>query len=212
LRRYSTQADRQIKPAFFFVALSTYEQSAYILIVICNDRPTGKMAAKRKQRTRNHVIADLSVNHVAHRILKAGFSMEVFSHDYGYDGFIAFYDTNGEIENSNAYIQLKATDFIAKATIKNAYSFSIKKKDFDLWCDAPFPVYLVLFDAIGEQAYWVYFQKYCELNKISAASIKGASLKVHIDSSSVFDFATPKQWQADAQNIMNQLKGVIKHA
>ncbi len=39
----------------------------------------------RKQRTREHVIADLSINHVERQILLAGHVVERWLHDYGLD-------------------------------------------------------------------------------------------------------------------------------
>ena len=39
----------------------------------------------RKRRTREHVIADLSVNHLERVVLRAGHTVERFRHDYGFD-------------------------------------------------------------------------------------------------------------------------------
>jgi hypothetical protein len=39
----------------------------------------------RKTRTREHVIADLSINHVERQLLLCGCSVERVYHDYGYD-------------------------------------------------------------------------------------------------------------------------------
>ena len=43
------------------------------------------MLAPRKQRTRQHVIADLSVHHVERFILEEGHTAQRLSSDYGYD-------------------------------------------------------------------------------------------------------------------------------
>ena len=53
----------------------------------------------RKRRTKEHIIADLSVNHVEYFALKCGFSVERIQADYGYDLQIYCYDDNGEFEN-----------------------------------------------------------------------------------------------------------------
>jgi hypothetical protein len=44
----------------------------------------------RKQRTREHIIADLGVNHVERQILYTGFTVNRYSqsNDYGHDGFL----------------------------------------------------------------------------------------------------------------------------
>ncbi len=39
----------------------------------------------RKRRTREHIIADLSVNHVERHVLLAGHVVERFTYDYGID-------------------------------------------------------------------------------------------------------------------------------
>ena len=51
----------------------------------------------RKRRTRNHVLADLSVNHVEKQALLCGFSVERVEHDYGVDCVIYTYDSAGNV-------------------------------------------------------------------------------------------------------------------
>ena len=59
-----------------------------------------------KRRTREHVIADLSVNHVERFVLLCGHTVERVLHDYGIDLLLYTYDGNGESENDTIYIQL----------------------------------------------------------------------------------------------------------
>jgi hypothetical protein len=167
--------------------------------------------ADKKQRVRKHVIADLSVNHVEYHLLKAGHTMDVTKSDYGYDGIVFTFDSNGEIENGTIFVQLKATDSISRHKKKNGLSFSISKKDINLWHGEPFPVYLVLFDAIAEKAYWLYFQNYFAKSKITPAGVTGKSLAVSIDPKNLFDANTPKLWQSDKQNALKQLSGLVTH-
>lgn len=156
-------------------------------------------------------MADLSVNHVEYHVLKAGYTMEVTQADYGYDGVVFTFDPQGEIESGNIFVQLKATDSISRHKKKEGFSFSVSKKDISLWYDEPFPVYLVLFDAVAEKAYWLYFQNYLTKNQIAPLTIKGKSLTVHIDEKNVFDSTTPKTWRCDKAKVLSQLKGVITH-
>ena len=69
---------------------------------------------KRKQRTRQHVIASMSLHHVAYTVVKCGYTLEATQSDYGYDGLLFTYGDTGEVENGNIFVQLKATDNIAK--------------------------------------------------------------------------------------------------
>jgi Domain of unknown function (DUF4365) len=67
---------------------------------------------RRKQRTRQHVIADLSVNYVERFALLCGYSVERFFSDYGLDLTILTYSESGEVEPNHFYMQLKATEQI----------------------------------------------------------------------------------------------------
>ncbi|MEW5949809.1 MAG: DUF4365 domain-containing protein [Thermodesulfobacteriota bacterium] len=167
--------------------------------------------ADKKRRVRKHVIADLSVNHVEYHVLKAGYTMDTTKADYGYDGVVLTFDSHGEIENGNIFVQLKATDLISRHKKKDGLSFSVSKKDITLWHDEPFPVYLVLFDAAAEKAYWLYFQKYLTKNKITPSRVKGKYLAVHIDDTNIFNSTTPKTWRLDKEKALSQLKGVVTH-
>ena len=52
----------------------------------------------RKMRTRGHVLADLSINHVERQVLRCGFSADRVQYDYGYDLTMATYSDSGEFE------------------------------------------------------------------------------------------------------------------
>ena len=59
--------------------------------------------AERKRRTREHVIADLSANHVEKQALLCGFSVERVRHDYGIDLIWFTYDEHGEVEVARSF-------------------------------------------------------------------------------------------------------------
>jgi hypothetical protein len=168
--------------------------------------------ADRKTRVREHVIADLSVNHVEYHLLKSGYTIDVTKSDYGYDGIVFTFDSNGEIENGNIFVQLKATDSIGRHRKKNGLSFSVSKKDIRLWYGEPFPVYLLLFDAVAENAYWLYFQKYLFKKNITPSNLTGKSLVVQIDETNLFGLTTPNLWRTHKENVLKKLKGVVNHA
>jgi hypothetical protein len=50
------------------------------------------MSAPRKQRTRQHVIADQSVNYVERFIIDEGHTTQPLEKDYGYDLLLFTYD------------------------------------------------------------------------------------------------------------------------
>jgi hypothetical protein len=164
---------------------------------------------KRKRRTREHLIADLSVNHLEYFALKAGFTLEKFNADYGYDAELYTYNDNGEIENSALYIQLKATDNIELYQLKSGViSFQIEKKDLELWLKQILPVILVLFDAQKEKAYWVYLQLYFDQRGIVLDSIQTDRFSVHFND--IVDSNAIRKWRDYKNTVLSQVNGGIK--
>ncbi len=114
----------------------------------------------RKKRVRKHVIADLSANYAERFALLNGFSVETFLKDYGYDLSVFTYNTDGEREAGNIYIQLKATDRPKYLKNNLEIALTISKKDIAAWLNELFPVILILYDAEKERAYWLYVQQH----------------------------------------------------
>jgi hypothetical protein len=82
-----------------------------------------KIVGPRKQRTRGHVIADLSVHHVEGFILDEGHTAQRLDSDYGYDLVLFTYDERGYIEPDSVYFQLKAAESLA--AVGSAYVFDL---------------------------------------------------------------------------------------
>lgn len=117
-------------------------------------------AEPTKQRTRQHVIASQSLNHVEKFVYDEGYSAERVQNDYGYDLLVSTYDALGYVESGFILIQLKATDHIKVIKKNTLISFSVSIKDYRLWIASGFPVFLIVYDAMTRTAYWLYFQKY----------------------------------------------------
>lgn len=114
----------------------------------------------RKQRTRQHVIADLSVHHVEGFILRAGHTVQRFERDYGYDLFMNTYDEDGYVEPGVVCFQLKAAETLQ--AVGSDYVYDIDIRDYNLWMWEEMPVILILFEASRERAYWLHVQEYFE--------------------------------------------------
>ena len=114
----------------------------------------------RKQRTRQHVIADLSVNFVERFILEEGHTAQRLATDYGYDVFMVTYDEEGYAEPDLVYLQLKASDNLIVQG--NECVFDLDIRDYNLWTRERMPVILVLFDALRQKGYWIFIQDYFE--------------------------------------------------
>jgi hypothetical protein len=118
--------------------------------------------ADRKRRTREHIIADLNVNHVQRLALESGYVVEERTKsDYGYDLLLTTFDAEGYVEHGAVHLQLKATDNLARYELSpEALSISIDVRDWNLWKSDPEPVFLILYDAPRRRAYWLYLQAY----------------------------------------------------
>lgn len=112
----------------------------------------------RKRRTREHIIADLSVNHVERFVLRCGYVVEPFFRDYGYDLGLYTFDENGEREPGLIFFQLKATDTLQTRQSDGAIVQVIDLRDMELWCREDVPVILVVYDASNDRAYWLHIQ------------------------------------------------------
>lgn len=170
-----------------------------------------KKKADRKKRTRSHVIADLSANHVERHALNNGYSVECINKDYGYDLNIYTYNSTGEFENGSIFIQLKATDRPKHIKGKAEISFSADKRDLKTWYDEPYPVILVLYDAKIETAYWLYVQQYLrtikgfDLNKI------GDTYTLRIPKTNIVDQSAFKTMRNFKTNTLKELVSVITY-
>src|SRR5688500_7472156 len=98
----------------------------------------------RKRRTREHVIAEMAVNHVERLVLKRGCSLERIVHDYGIDALLFTFDRNGETENTWIPLQIKATDRIRFVDQGRFVAIRVERSDLRSWLTHLFPVILIV--------------------------------------------------------------------
>src|SRR5262245_7182601 len=70
---------------------------------------TRREKRRKKTRTQEHILAELSVNYVERQVLLRGWSVDRVQHDYGVDLSMSTYSEAGEIENGRVLLQVKAT-------------------------------------------------------------------------------------------------------
>jgi hypothetical protein len=120
-----------------------------------------KIFGPRKRRTRQHIIADQSVNHVERFIIDEGHTAQRQEKDYGYDLLLFTFDKQGFVEPGLVWLQLKAAESLQSAGSDLAFDLDIR--DYNLWMIEDMPVILILFDASIRRAYWLdvhgYFQE-----------------------------------------------------
>jgi len=119
---------------------------------------SSKIFGPRKQQTRQHVIADRSVNHMERFVLDESHSVQRLDSDYGYDLVLFTYDAEGFVEPGSLFLQLKAAETLHKTG--SGYVFDLDIRDYNLWMLEKTPVLLILFDAGRKRAYWLAVQRY----------------------------------------------------
>jgi hypothetical protein len=118
-----------------------------------------RKADRRKLRTREHVIADLSFNHVERHILRCGWVARRMNPDYGIDLYMETYNHGGEIENEGVWFQLKATDNLTQISRTQAIPVRLEWRDLLFWLNERMPGILVIYDASTDRAWWMHLQE-----------------------------------------------------
>lgn len=113
-----------------------------------------------KVRTREHVIADLAVNHVERQVLLCGHVLERVVHDYGIDLAVVTFNPAGEVENGLVLIQVKATERSRRLASGQAISFRVDRADLQHWLGELLPIILIVYDVARDVSWWVYVQEY----------------------------------------------------
>ncbi len=167
--------------------------------------PKERPAMTRQRRTREHIIADLSIHHVQGPILRVGFTAERTVHDYGIDLSMTTYNARGEVEYDYVLFQLKATDHLKRSTNRSTVAFRVERSNLLRWVGETFPVILVVYDARAEVAYWLYLQAHLRENPRIGS---GASVTLQIPLTNVLNEGAIRQFARAKAAIQAQIKGV----
>lgn len=111
-----------------------------------------------KQRTREPIIADLSVNHAERAFLLAGYTIDRVFADYGYDLIIRTFDDAGHLEPGLIYVQMKASDAPEYSQNGDFVTVRVDERDDAAWRRETFPVALIFYDAGCDAAYYAHYQ------------------------------------------------------
>lgn len=134
---------------------------------------------QRKRRTREHVIEDLSENHLEHKVLLKGHVLRRPERDYGVDVTMFHFSQTGEIENGEVRFQLKATESLRVIKNGTLISFPIGTGDLHYWSLEIYPFILVVFEAGAKHAFWLHVQQYVADNP-ECVDPEKVSVNVHI--------------------------------
>lgn len=164
----------------------------------------------RKQRTRQHIIADQSVNHVERFIIDEGHTVQRLTADYGYDLVMMTYDEQGYAEGGVIFLQLKASETLIPSG--ENYAFDLDIRDYNLWTMERMPVILVLFDATKRRAYWLYVQHYFE-EDLSRRPRRGAkTVRVRINHRQVVNRRAMAKLRTRKEELLARYEGGRQHA
>ena len=167
--------------------------------------------AARKTRTREHVIASQSVAHVEKFIFGRGYTAERVVHDYGYDLNLYTYDANGGVENGNIWIQLKATDNLTVLRDGRTISLAVDWADAAFWQNEIMPVILIVYDALRDEAYWLYVQETIENSPPLQRAKRGSKVRLHLSKDNVVSEEAIERFRRMKQIVQEQLEGKIRH-
>lgn len=143
----------------------------------------------RKRRTREHVIADLSVNYVERFILRCGWTVERSRYDYGIDLYMQTYNADGAVESGWVRFQVKATDSLRRSKVSTVILLRLEWRDLLSWLNEGEPILLILYDAREDKAYWLYVQEYFRQVQWAARAATATTVTVHIPADNVLDEA-----------------------
>lgn len=150
--------------------------------------------ADRKIRTREHVIAAMSLHHVAYIVAKAGYVLDVPIADYGFDGLITTFDGDGCIESGTISVQFKATDHL-RVLADGRIAVRLDNRDIDFWLGNFFPVIVVIFDARQETSYYLSVQEHFKAHPLTSDQRRRATLTVHIDPGAIVSDTAVRAWR-----------------
>jgi len=163
---------------------------------------------RKKRRTREHIIADLSANHVERHALLCGYSVERRWHDYGIDLVITTYDQEGNVENGEILVQLKATDHLKLVSRGQLVACRVERADLRAWLHEPMPVILVVFDAAADAAYWLYVQQYFQQQPRFNPQRGSADVTIRVPRTNVVNAAAVRHFARFRNLLLVQMKGL----
>lgn len=166
---------------------------------------------QRKRRTREHVIADLSVNHVERQVLLCGYTLERIRYDYGLDLILSTFTSLGEAEYGEIYLQVKSTDRLHLVAGGQAIAVRVDRADLFAWSRFLCPVILVVYDAQADTAYWLYIQAHLVRQPIHLSARSASSVTVHVPVVNVLDQAAIRTFARLRDRIHAQVGGRVQH-
>jgi Domain of unknown function (DUF4365) len=164
---------------------------------------------RRKRRTREHVIADLGVNHTERQVLLGKGTAEYIAHDYGIDLVVFTFDDQGEQEPGQIRVQVKATEQIRWLANGQSFAFRISRADVRTWLRERDPVILVVYDATANRAWWVHVQGYFNESASRASRPLPETISLRIPRRQTLRPSTLRQWATISRDVFGPTFRVV---
>jgi hypothetical protein len=171
-----------------------------------------RQPSQQKIRTREHVIADLAVNHVERQGLLCGYSFERVVHDYGLDCILVTYNASGELEDGAIDLQVKGRDKTRRVRGRQAVAIQVSRADIITWTRRLMPVILIVYDASEDMAYWLNIQQY--FAQLPGFNLFAASetVTLHVTVTQTVTPDAMRQFAGFRDDIIRQLRQDLGHA
>ncbi|WP_254507182.1 DUF4365 domain-containing protein [Anatilimnocola floriformis] len=161
---------------------------------------------QRKRRTREHVLEDISENHLERFVLLTGHILRRPRRDYGVDVAMFHFAKDGAIESGEVRFQLKATDALNLIQQGSVISMTIKTGDLHYWQLEIYPFILVVYDAAADRAFWLHIQEYVGLHP-DCLDPDQDSVQVHIPTSNQLTIESIAAFREMSLRIVQELTG-----
>lgn len=165
---------------------------------------------RRKRRTREHILEDLSIHHVEGHVLRCGWVVERMEHDYGIDLEIITFDRVGQVEAGSVLLQVKATDRSRSRRKTTTVAFRLDRSDLVLWLAELRPVILIVYDARKDIAYWLYIQSYFQRLKGFSLFTAGQTVTIYLPTVNILTRAAVRRFARFRDAVVAQNKEVIR--
>jgi hypothetical protein len=121
---------------------------------------------------------------------------------------ILTYDHQGNVENGEILVQLKATDHPRWIAQGRFLACRIQRADLHAWLHEPWPVVLVLYDARTDTAFWSYVQQYFEQLPEFDPNRGAGAVTVKIPRTNVVNAAAIEHFAQCRDRLLAQMRGL----
>jgi hypothetical protein len=119
------------------------------------------------------------------------------------------FDDQGYAEEGYVGIQLKATD--SPTYTADGIAFDVDVRDYNLWMREPMPVFLVVYDAPADRAYWLYVQHYFDSNPSRRPAEGARTFRVQIPGTNRVGMAFIRYARERKADVAQQARARVKY-